>query len=135
VVADVPGLIEGAHRGQGSGHQFLRHLERTKVLVHVVDVSGATGRNPVEDLDVVRKELELFQPTLAAKPQIVVANKMDAVDPSNDDDIVALERRAATLGLPFLRVSGVSGQGVPELLELMWKGLAASRQPVASPHE
>jgi GTP-binding protein len=105
------------------------------VLVHVVDVSGATGRNPVEDLDVVRKELELFQPTLAAKPQIVVANKMDAVDPSNDDDIVALGRRAATLGLPFLRVSGVSGQGVPELLELMWKGLATSRQPVASPHE
>ena len=134
-VADVPGLIEGAHRGQGLGHQFLRHLERTKVLVHVVDVSGATGRHPVEDLDIVRKELELFQPTLAAKPQIVVANKMDAVDLSNDDDIVALERRAAALGLPFLRVSGVSGQGVPELLELMWKGLAVSRQPVASPHE
>jgi GTPase len=135
VVADVPGLIEGAHRGQGLGHQFLRHLERTRVLVHLIDVSGATGRNPVEDLDVVRKELELFQPTLAAKPQIVVANKMDAVDPSNDDAIVALERRAAALGLPFLRVSGVSGQGVPELLELMWKGLAASRQPVASTHE
>jgi len=101
----------------------------------MVDVSSATGRNPVEDLDVVRKELELFQPTLAAKPQIVVANKMDAVDPSNDDDIVALGRRAATLGLPFLRVSGVSGQGVPELLELLWKGLATSRQRVASPHE
>jgi GTP-binding protein len=131
VVADVPGLIEGAHRGQGLGHQFLRHLERTKVLVHLVDVSGATGRNPVEDLDTVRKELELFQPTLAAKPQIVVANKMDAVDPSHDDDIVALERRASELGLPFLRVSGVSGRGVPELLEAMWKGLASSRQPAA----
>jgi GTP-binding protein len=131
VVADVPGLIEGAHRGQGLGHQFLRHLERTRVLVHLVDVSGATGRNPVEDLDTVRKELELFQPTLAAKPQIVVANKMDAVDLSNDDAIVALEQRAAELGLPFLRVSGVSGQGVPELLEAMWKGLAPSRQPAA----
>ena len=131
VVADVPGLIEGAHRGQGLGHQFLRHLERTKVLVHLVDVSGATGRNPVEDLDTVRKELELFQPTLAAKPQIVVANKMDAVDPSHEDDIVALERRASELGLPFLRVSGVSGRGVPELLEAMWKGLASSRQPAA----
>ena len=131
VVADVPGLIEGAHRGQGLGHQFLRHLERTKVLVHLVDVSGATGRNPVEDLDTVRKELELFQPTLAAKPQIVVANKMDAVDPSNDDAVVALERRASALGLPFLRVSGVSGQGVPELLEAMWRGLASSRQPAA----
>jgi GTP-binding protein len=131
VVADVPGLIEGAHRGQGLGHQFLRHLERTRVLVHLVDVSGATGRNPVEDLDTVRKELELFQPTLAAKPQVVVANKMDAVDLAHDDEIVALERRASELGLPFLRVSGVSGQGVPELLEAMWKGLAPSRQPAA----
>ena len=131
VVADVPGLIEGAHRGQGLGHQFLRHLERTKVLVHLIDVSGATGRNPVEDLETVRKELELFQPTLAAKPQIVVANKMDAVDLSNDADIVALEQHVAKLGLPFLRVSGVSGQGVPELLEAMWKGLASSRQPAA----
>ncbi|HEX3646106.1 MAG TPA: GTPase ObgE [Vicinamibacterales bacterium] len=131
VVADVPGLIEGAHRGQGLGHQFLRHLERTKVLVHLVDMSGSTGRNPVEDLDTVRKELELFAPTLAAKPQIVVANKMDAVDPSHDEAVVALAKRAAELGLPFLRVSGVSGQGVPELLEAMWKGLAASRQPAA----
>src|ERR1700758_3292243 len=79
VVADVPGLIEGAHRGLGLGHQFLRHLERTKVLVHLVDVSGASGRNPADDLDVVRRELELFQPTLAAKPQLVAANKLDAV--------------------------------------------------------
>jgi GTPase len=131
VVADVPGLIEGAHRGQGLGHQFLRHLERTKLLVHLVDVSGASGRNPVEDLDTVRKELELFQPTLAAKPQIVVANKIDARDPADDADIKALEKRAKKLKLPFLKVSGVSGQGVPELLEAMWRGLAASRQPAA----
>jgi GTP-binding protein len=131
VVADVPGLIEGAHRGQGLGHQFLRHLERTKVLVHLVDMSGSTGRNPVEDLDTVRRELELFAPTLAAKPQVVVANKMDAVDPSHDEEVVALGKRASELGLPFLRVSGVSGQGVPDLLEAMWKGLAASRQPAA----
>ena len=131
VVADVPGLIEGAHRGQGLGHQFLRHLERTKVLVHLVDMSGATGRNPVEDLDTVRKELELFAPTLAAKPQIVVANKMDAFDPANGDALKALEKRAKKLKLPFLKVSGVSGQGVSELLEAMWKGLAASRQTAA----
>ena len=131
VVADVPGLIEGAHRGLGLGHQFLRHLERTKVLVHLVDMSGSTGRNPVEDLDTVRKELELFAPTLAAKPQIVVANKMDAVDPANEDAVKALEKRAKKLKLPFLRVSGVSGQGVPELLEAMWRGLAPSREPAA----
>ncbi len=131
VVADVPGLIEGAHRGQGLGHQFLRHLERTKVLVHLVDVSGASGRDPVEDLDTVRRELELFQPTLAAKPQIVAANKIDALDPANDDAVKALARRAAAIGLPFLRVSGASGQGLPELLETMWHGVAASRQPAA----
>jgi len=128
VVADVPGLIEGAHRGQGLGHQFLRHLERTKVLVHLVDVSGASGRDPVEDLDTVRKELELFQPTLAAKPQIVVANKIDALDAAHADAVAALAKRAAALDLPFLRVSGVSGEGVPDLLEAMWRGLAASRQ-------
>src|SRR4249920_3647233 len=89
-VADVPGLIEGAHRGQGLGHQFLRHLERTKVLVHLVDVSSESGRDPVADLDTVRRELELFQPALAAKPQIVVANKIDAVD--DDARITALAR-------------------------------------------
>src|SRR5213079_2144488 len=74
VVADVPGLIEGAHRGAGLGHQFLRHLERTKVLVHLVDVSSDTGRDPADDLDTLRKELELFDTKLAAKPQIVAAN-------------------------------------------------------------
>ena len=131
VVADVPGLIEGAHRGQGLGHQFLRHLERTSVLVHLVDVSGATGRHPVEDLDVVRNELDLFEPTLAAKPQIVVANKIDALDAEHDDAVAALATRAAELDLPFLRVSGVSGEGVPELLEAMWRGLAPSRQSAA----
>ncbi len=131
VVADVPGLIEGAHRGQGLGHQFLRHLERTKVLVHLVDVSGASGRDPVEDLDTVRRELELFQPTLAAKPQIVAANKIDALDPSNGDAVTPLARHAADVGLPFLRISGASGQGLPELLETMWHGVAASRQPAA----
>jgi GTP-binding protein len=131
VVADVPGLIEGAHRGQGLGHQFLRHLERTKILVHLVDMSPGTGRDPSEDLDTVRKELELFAPALAAKPQIVVANKMDTVDPSDDSAVKALEKRAKKLKLPFLRVSGVSGQGVPELLEAMWRGLAASHEPAA----
>jgi GTP-binding protein len=130
VVADVPGLIEGAHRGQGLGHQFLRHLERTKVLVHLVDVSGASGRSPVADLDTVRKELELFQPTLAAKPQVVVANKIDALDAEHEDAVAALAKRASELGLPFLRVSGVSGEGVPDLLEAMWRGLAA-RQSAA----
>ena len=129
VVADVPGLIEGAHRGLGLGHQFLRHLERTKVLVHLIDVTSATGRDPVSDLDIVRQELEAFQPTLAAKPQIVVANKMDAVDdPSRVD---ALRKRAAELTLPFLTASAATGAGIPELLEAMWQRLASARQSAA----
>ncbi|MBI3400248.1 MAG: GTPase ObgE [Acidobacteria bacterium] len=128
-VADVPGLIEGAHRGTGLGHQFLRHLERTQLLVHLVDVSGATGRDPVEDLDTVRRELELFQPALAAKPQIVTANKIDALEPDDGEARVqALGTRAAALRLPFFRISGVTGAGVPELLEKMWHHLAEARR-------
>jgi GTP-binding protein len=129
VVADVPGLIEGAHRGLGLGHQFLRHLERTKVLVHLVDVSSATGRDPVNDLDIIRQELERFQPALAAKPQIVAASKIDAVDDESRVDAVA--KRAADLKLPFYRVSAATGAGIPELLEAMWSRLAASRQTAA----
>jgi GTP-binding protein len=130
-VADVPGLIEGAHRGLGLGHQFLRHLERTKVLVHVVDVSGAEGRDPVEDLETLRQELRLFQPALAAKPQIVAANKMDAVGPGGDataDGVVRLAARAAAHGLPFFRISAVTGAGIPELLESMWGHVSSERE-------
>src|SRR5687767_3227888 len=121
VVADVPGLIEGAHRGLGLGHQFLRHLERTKVLVHLVDISGGSGRDPVEDLDAVRRELALFRPELAAKPQIVAANKIDAA--ADDQAIRTLAARARALELPFFRISGVTGAGVPELLEAAWRQL------------
>jgi GTP-binding protein len=130
VVADVPGLIEGAHRGQGLGHQFLRHLERTKVLLHLVDVSSESGRDPVTDLDTLRRELELFQPTLAAKPQIVVANKIDVVD--DPERVAALEGHAVALGLPFLRASGVTGAGLPEVLEALWEHLAAERERMAA---
>jgi GTP-binding protein len=125
VVADVPGLIEGAHRGLGLGHQFLRHLERTRVLIHLVDVSSASGRDAVEDLDTVRRELELFQPTLAAKPQIVAANKIDALD--DEERVKQLQRRARKLRLPFFRISGVTGAGVTELLEEAWRELTLSR--------
>src|SRR5919106_4720411 len=99
VVADVPGLIKGAHEGHGLGHQFLRHIERTKVLVHLVDVSGASGRDPVEDYDIIVDELARFSAKVAAKPQIVAANKIDAVqDPAR---VKALERRVTKDGLPF----------------------------------
>jgi GTP-binding protein len=130
VLADVPGLIEGAHRGLGLGHQFLRHLERTKVLVHIVDVSSATGRDPGTDVDTVRRELELFQPSLARKPQLVAANKMDAVDDPARVDAVAA--RAKQLGLPFFRISGAAGSGVAELLEAVWAQLAGERASAAA---
>jgi len=130
VVADVPGLIEGAHRGQGLGHQFLRHLERTKVLVHLVDVSSMSGRDPVSDVDIIRRELQLFAPELAVKPQLICANKIDALD--DEERAAAVERRAKELGVEFFRISGVTGAGVPRLLEAVWRELAATRQSEAA---
>jgi len=125
VVADVPGLIEGAHRGLGLGHQFLRHLDRTKVLVHLVDVSSGSGRDPVSDMDIIRRELELFAPSFAGKPQLIAANKIDALD--DEERATAVEQRAAALGLPFFRISGVTGAGLPDLLEAIWRELARAR--------
>ncbi|MGD9905456.1 MAG: GTPase ObgE [Vicinamibacterales bacterium] len=126
VVADVPGLIEGAHSGHGLGHQFLRHVERTAVLIHVVDVSGASGRDPVEDLDTVRRELGLFDPALLDKPQLVAANKIDALD--DPGRLAALQARAAALALPCLPISAATGSGVAALLEAAWPHVAAARQ-------
>jgi GTP-binding protein len=130
VVADVPGLLEGAHRGVGLGHQFLRHIERTKVLVHLVDVSSASGRDPVEDFDVIREELRLFDPKVAAKPQIVAANKIDALDdPARLD---ALAKRVRRAKLPVPSISGVTGAGVDGLLEAVWREIAAVRATEAA---
>ena len=125
VVADVPGLIKGAHEGHGLGHQFLRHIERTKVLVHLVDVSGASGRDPAEDFETILDELQRFSPSVAAKPQIVVANKIDAVD--EPGRVKALERQVKKRKLPFLQISGASGQGVDALLEAAWKEIVKGR--------
>lgn len=122
VVADVPGLIEGAHEGHGLGHQFLRHIERTKVIVHLVDVSGASGRDPVEDFVTIRRELELYNPEMLQKPQLIAANKMDSVD--DPDRVTALEAQARALGLAFHRISAVTGDGVPALLEAAWPAIA-----------
>ena len=105
MVADIPGLIEGAHGGVGLGDEFLRHVERTAVLIHVVDVSGASGRDPVEDLDTVRRELSLFHVAMLDKPQLIAANKIDALD--EPKRLAALQARAATLGLPCLAISAV----------------------------
>lgn len=129
VVADVPGLIKGAHEGHGLGHQFLKHIERTKVLVHLVDVSGASGRDPIEDFDTIQQELKAFSPEVAAKPQIVAANKIDAID--DPDRVKALQRHVRKKKLPFLQISGATGAGVDALLEEVWREIAAVRNAPA----
>jgi GTPase len=125
VVADVPGLIEGAHEGKGLGHQFLRHIERTKVLIHLVDVSGASGRDPVEDFDTIRRELESYNPDLLEKPHLVAANKIDALD--DPARVTALEKRAKKLKLKFFKISAVTREGVNALIEAAWPIIAMGR--------
>jgi GTP-binding protein len=113
VVADIPGLIEGAHLGHGLGTQFLRHIERTRLLAHLVDVSEASGRDPVHDFEVVLAELASFSPALAEKPMIVVGTKRDtAQDPARID---ALRQTAGARGLPFFLISSVTGEGLEAL--------------------
>jgi len=127
VVADIPGLIEGAHEGHGLGIQFLRHVERTRLLAHLVDVSD-TGRDPVHDFEVILSELASFSDDLAAKPMIVVATKMDAAqDPKR---VAALQRLAKKRGMPFFKISSVTGDGIKELKRAMAERvLAASDAP------
>ena len=113
VLADIPGLIEGAHEGHGLGIQFLRHVERTRLLVHLVDVSDFTGRDPAHDFDVILEELRAFSEDLASKPMIVAASKIDACqDPSR---IALVSAKAAERGLPFFPISSVTGQGLEAL--------------------
>jgi len=113
VVADIPGLIEGAHLGHGLGVQFLRHIERTRLLAHLVDVSDSTGREPAHDFETVMAELASFSADLAAKPMIVVATKMDAAqDPAR---VESLRGIAAQRGLAYFEISSVTGQGLDEL--------------------
>jgi GTP-binding protein len=116
VVADMPGLIEGAHLGHGLGIQFLRHIERTRLLVHLVDVSG-TGRDVVEDFATIMGELESFSPELAQKPMFVVASKIDASQ--DPEQVAALRKIAQDRGLPFFAISSVTGQGIDELKNAM----------------
>ena len=131
VAADVPGLIEGAHEGHGLGHRFLSHLERTRVLIHVVDVSSASGREPVADFDTITRELQMFPGRDAAgerlqdKPVVAAANKIDALDdPSRLERLRAHLQRA---GIPLYPVSAATGEGLPLLLEAVWKKLVEHR--------
>jgi GTP-binding protein len=113
VVADIPGIIEGAHAGAGLGLHFLRHVQRTRALLHVVDASGASGRDPVQDLVAVRDEVRRFDASLLEKPQLVVASKRDLI--GDDDPLPPLQRECQRLGLELLAVSAVRGEGLAEL--------------------
>ena len=113
VVADIPGLIEGAHLGAGLGIQFLRHIERTRLLVHLVDVSEASGRDPVRDFETIMAELAGFSEELAQKPMIVVAGKMDAAQ--DEARVASLRNLAADRGLAYYEISSITGQGIDAL--------------------
>ncbi|MBQ7146711.1 MAG: GTPase ObgE [Lachnospiraceae bacterium] len=115
VMADIPGLIDGAAEGVGLGHDFLKHVERTRLLLHIVDASGFEGRDPVEDIENINGELAKYSEALAALPQILVANKTDAVDPDSDH-LARLKAYAQAHEMPFFAISAVSGQGIRPLL-------------------
>jgi len=125
VVADIPGIIAGAHTGAGLGLHFLRHVQRTRVLVHVIDASGAFGRDPVADLRTVLAEVREWDPTLVERPQLVAATKRDAV--AGEDPLPRLEAVAGELGLEVVPVSAVTGAGLPELLRRLATRVAAAR--------
>ncbi len=114
-VADIPGLIEGAHRGVGLGHEFLRHITRCRVLVFVVDIAGSEGRNPVEDLQNLRREIDLYDPTLSSRAWLVVANKMDL--PGAKENLKALQERFPKLQI--LPTSAAKGEGIDDLKQAL----------------
>lgn len=145
VVADVPGLIEGAHAGHGLGHTFLRHIERTAVLVHLVDVTSFTTRDPVDDFETIERELALFAQgdergdtvpgsTLADKPRLVVANKIDALD--EPERLARLAAHVGARSLPFFAISAATGENVRTVLEALWpyiEDARSARLPIADP--
>jgi GTPase len=130
VAADIPGIIEGANEGAGLGLQFLRHVERTRALVHVVDASGTSGRDPVADLRLVREEVRRWDASLLERPQLVAASKRDVVSPGPQDPLPRLRAAAQRLGMEVIPVSAVRGDG---LLELKRALARLVREAVAAP--
>ena len=116
VIADIPGLIEGASEGVGLGHEFLRHIERTRVLVHIVDAASTEGRDPVDDIRKINHELEAYNPEIASRPQIIAANKIDCIFDENDNPVERLKKEFEPQGIKVYPISAVTGQGLKELL-------------------
>ena len=121
VVADIPGLIEGASEGAGLGDRFLRHVERTKLMLHLVDVSSLSGRDPVSDYEIINRELANYDIDLASRPQIVIATKLDSLD--EPKRLEKLKKRAKKDKKPFFEISSVTNLGVKELVAAVAKAL------------
>ena len=116
VMADIPGLIEGASEGVGLGNEFLRHIERTKLMIHVVDAAGTEGRDPVDDIYKINAELEAYNPEIAQRPQVIAANKIDVIYPDGEDPLKRLKDEFEPKGIKVFPISGVTGKGIQELL-------------------
>ena len=116
VIADIPGLIEGASEGVGLGYEFLRHIERTKVIIHIVDAASTEGRDPVEDIYAINKELEAYNPDIAKRPQVIAANKTDMIYEGDPDRVLKLKEEFEPKGIRVFPISAISGKGIRELL-------------------
>ncbi len=115
VIADIPGLIEGASEGVGLGHEFLRHIERTKMMIHVVDAASTEGRDPIDDIYKINAELEAYNPEIARRPQVIAANKIDAIYEGDEDPVERIREEFEPQGIKVFPISGVSGKGIKEL--------------------
>ena len=116
VIADIPGLIEGASEGVGLGLDFLRHIERTKVIIHMVDAASVEGRDPIADIHAINKELNAYNPEIAARPQVIAANKIDAIWDKENDPVEKIRKEFEPEGIKVFPISAVSGQGLKELM-------------------
>lgn len=129
VVADIPGLIEGASEGAGLGDRFLRHVERTKLILHLVDVSSISGRDPISDYEIINRELRNYSASIADRPQIIVATKIDSLD--EPERLERLRERAEKDGRPFIAISAVTNQGTKELVSMVAKALDEMPKAIA----
>ena len=116
VIADIPGLIEGASEGIGLGHEFLRHIERTKVIIHIVDAASTEGRDPVDDIYKINEELRAYNPKIAERPQVIAANKTDVIYTEDEDPVARIRAEFEPKGMKVFAISAVSGKGLKELL-------------------
>lgn len=132
VAADIPGLIEGAHEGKGLGTRFLKHTERTRVIIHLLDFSGLCERDPIEDYEVIQKELKAFSEDLYHKPQILAASKID--HPEAEEKFEAYHERLEAINPRLLAISSVTGRGIPELIHMTWR-LLQETAPLDAPRE